>query len=176
MISVNGNFYVTQALFKGAEQESIENDIVEPKLFDITSDQMMLPVSVKLGKTVTLPKNESARINVGITAYVEADRHDECYQAILDQVRAWLNYESAAFKGDAVRPDFNMSFNTPLLLIWLDYGITINVGDYRFAKADVGRTIPCSSTNLAQSIAELDAWMEAKIGERVDAIHAAYRR
>lgn len=175
--ALNGESFVSQKLNKDFDVQVFEQPDDKSVAFQ-TGKDMLFPVSVKLQKTITLENSESARVGCGATVYTDNVNVDAAYNAILLFVRTWLNYESTAIKrgADMVEtPIFAINCASPVVIISLDYGITLSMGDWKFAKADVSRTMPTTINDVHSSVLEIQSCTTEKIQERIVAIREAYK-
>ena len=175
MNAINDSYYVIQKV------ESDPREVIEETSSHVpySVNKMLFPVTVKLQRTVSMPNSdgESARISVGVTSFCDDHDADKVYDNTLDLVRSWLNHEVSSLTGKQhKRPEFKLD-NVPFAIVTIDYGVTKNTGNFKFSKADVGRSIPVTDmTKLPERIEYLEKWMEQKIQERVDAIKSIIRK
>ncbi len=178
-VALNGTFFVSEQLYKGSESETIEQGQTEPmKVVVGPSTNLLVPVRALLHRTVNLGSFESARITVALTAFSTAEHTDAAFDECVRLAQVWLDEEVAKVTKQPVDKEAVMHWTlkgVPALIVEIDYGLTLNMGNYESARADVGRAVPCLPEDAQACCQELRQWLKAKTKERVIAIRTKYQ-
>jgi hypothetical protein len=92
------------------------------------------------GRTINLGNYESARISVSYTAM--SDDYESAMESARGIVLEILAREVASLKGESRKPVSLGETVGSGAMVGLDYGLTLNLGNFESAKIDIGVTAP----------------------------------
>lgn len=133
-------------------------------------------VTASNAKTLDIGNKESARIAVTLrvcstsgsqwTTLTEANR---VVDAILEAEVAALG--SKTKKKPSIDSKFTDAAN-PRIMLGVEYGLTLNLGNYQFAKPAAGMTVTCSAGTLNDAYGDIIAGLKDELGKMVKSIRS----
>ena len=164
----NGQAYTRLVLRKSGQTvldkgtEKIEG-LVE---IDLEPDQLV-EVRASFGITVNMEDMESARVAVTLSVAclpesidaVQAAADSWVFDKILDEMDGLKGVKHERPQLIPFAPDMGAAY----MVVGLDYGRTLNMGNYAFRKPDSGLTLPTTVDGLEATFEDLSA----RVGQRI---------
>lgn len=74
---------------------------------------------------------------------------------------------------DVTEPVMVHQFVTPPAVIKVAKGVTISPAKFEFVRVDVALTMPCYGEHVDETFEQATAWVDARLGEEIDATKEA---
>lgn len=132
----------------------------------------VFPVSVSLGRTVSLGNYEFARISVGVDVIGRVKARQELYEWGIAWCTEMLERELASIhskdrdKNDLPPPPDSVVMVVPKL----DYGLTIALAKFNSAKVDVGYSLPTDPDSLEAAWVEMQTFVGDRVSQQVSVL------
>jgi len=148
-------------------------DEVHPKAVDQRVVGEGSSFRISQGRTLNLGNYESARVHVsfGGTNFktdIERDQADGVVREILAQEIAILTNQDRDRRPLGITSEF---VHPEAMYVRLEYGLTLNLGNFESARVDVAVTMPVESTgntgNVATDITDAASKAQNEAGERI---------
>ena len=133
------------------------------------------PVSADIGATINLGNFESARVHVTIMAVGDIRKLEETSEWIEATAGEVLNREVASIKkrerdNKAVE---DCPEHVQYVVIGINYGLTINLGNYESRKIDLGYSIPARPQDVEEAFGKMSEYLGGRITAKVQAARGA---
>ena len=136
-------------------------------------------VTASNARTLDIGNKESARIVVTLRVSSESGSQWNTLSEANSVVDAILNGEVSALgakdktkqKASVLAHGFTDAAN-PRIMLGIEYGLTLNLGNYQFAKPAAGMTVTCSASTLSDAYSEIITGLKGELGKMVKAIRS----
>lgn len=137
--------------------------------FKVDPSRPVFPAPVRLGLTINLGNYESARVDVTVEPISEVAHIQDAWDWAEEWATEILNREAASAKGKDRKP--RVLPDPPecvrALVLGLQYGLTINLGNFESVKIDYGYTIPANPQQALQVWTEMSSFVGSRIAKKV---------
>ncbi len=134
----------------------------------------LVRVRYATGRTITLRAYTFARVSLSMSVYVARGDTEKAFEFARTVVDEIVERETALLRDEArsaVTLERPSDIQVQSLELWLDYGLTIPLGNMESAKADIGIAYPIGDAEeLEAAVKELQAWCQAHISQERDRI------
>jgi hypothetical protein len=133
-------------------------------------------VTASNAKTLDIGNKESARIAVTLRVCCASGVKWKTLTEANRVVDAILEAEVSALgskdkKKTSIESEFTDAVN-PRIMLGVEYGLTLNLGGYQFAKPAAGMTVTCSPGTLNQAYGDIIAGLKEELGKMVKTIRS----
>lgn len=135
-------------------------------------------VTTSNARTVDIGNKESARIVVTVRVACTTESRWSTLTEANKVTDAILNAEVTALGGKSktkYKPSIDSVFTdaaNPRIMLGIEYGLTLNLGNYQFAKPATGMTVTCSAGTLNETYADIITGLKTELGKMVKEIRS----
>ena len=167
----DGRYFSTLKPSKNGE-EIAEFGGLAFKAIQIDPKKPLFPVSLSTGRTISLGQYEFARIEVGVDAIGPVQFAPAYYKWAEAMGAELLAREVASAKDQKRKPGPlpDPPDGLQLVILRLQYGLTMSTGKFESAKADVGLSLPSSPDHIHETWVELEKFVSDRITQQVNKV------
>lgn len=140
----------------------------------IDPSRPVFPVMCATGRTINLSNYEFARVDVGVDAIGPVQSAPAIYkwaESVAEELLAREVASAKAVKRQAI-PIAEAPSEVQMLVLRLQYGLTLNLGQMRSARTDVGLSLPSSPALLNDTWLTLESFVSDRIQANVTKLRA----